>query len=146
MHVIGLLCASLDSSTVLLHYSLGSRSTCACSKVGFSSQNGNRTWGIYYRKLAVFLCFFWAKWLNAKIFMKKRFLFTVRSVCRVKRFITGSINSQGRSKVSDDARPGGPIKIATEATVQRVEVLIRADRRIRIDSVATALGCSHGLA
>jgi hypothetical protein len=27
-----------------------------------------------------------------------------------------------------------------------MEELIRADRRITIDSVATALGCSHGLA
>jgi hypothetical protein len=35
---------------------------------------------------------------------------------------------------------------ATEATVQRVEELIRADRRITIDNAATALGCSHGLA
>jgi transposase len=54
--------------------------------------------------------------------------------------------SQGRSKVPDDARPGRPVDIATEATVQRMEELIRAERRIRIDSVATALGCSHGLA
>jgi transposase len=54
--------------------------------------------------------------------------------------------SQGRSKVSDDARPGRPVEIATEETVRRVEELIRADRRITIDSVATALGCSHGLA
>jgi hypothetical protein len=50
--------------------------------------------------------------------------------------------SQGRSKVAGDARPGGPVEIATEATVQRVEVLIRADRRIMTDSEATALGCS----
>jgi hypothetical protein len=34
----------------------------------------------------------------------------------------------------------------TEATVQQVEVLILADRRIMTDSVATALGHSHGLA
>jgi transposase len=54
--------------------------------------------------------------------------------------------SQGRSKVADDARPGHPVEIATEATVQRREELIRADRRITIDSVATALGCSRGLA
>jgi hypothetical protein len=54
--------------------------------------------------------------------------------------------SQGRSKVADDDRPDRPVEIATEATVQRVEELIRADRRITIDSVATALGCSHGLA
>jgi ribosomal protein S25 len=46
--------------------------------------------------------------------------------------------SQGRSKVTDE--------IVTEATVQQVEELIRDDRRITINSVATALGCSNGLA
>jgi transposase len=54
--------------------------------------------------------------------------------------------SQGRSKVANDAPPGRPVKIATEAIVQRVEEVIRADRRITTDSVATALGCSYGLA
>jgi hypothetical protein len=54
--------------------------------------------------------------------------------------------SQGRSKVADDARPDRPVEIATETTVQWVEELFRADRRITIDSVATALGYSHGLA
>jgi transposase len=54
--------------------------------------------------------------------------------------------SEGRSKVADDARPGRPVEIVTDATVRRVEELIRADTRITIDSVATALGCSHGLA
>jgi hypothetical protein len=49
--------------------------------------------------------------------------------------------SQGRSKV---ARPGRPVETATEATVQRVEELIRADRRKT--SVATTLRYSHGLA
>jgi hypothetical protein len=42
MNVIGFLCVSLGSSTVQLHDSLGSRRACACSEVGFSSQNGNR--------------------------------------------------------------------------------------------------------
>jgi transposase len=54
--------------------------------------------------------------------------------------------SERPSEVRDDARPGRPVKIATEETVQRVVELIRADRKITIDSVATALGCSHGLA
>jgi hypothetical protein len=54
--------------------------------------------------------------------------------------------SQRPLKVADDTRPGLPVKIVIEATVQRVEELSRADRRITIDSVATALGCSHGLA
>jgi hypothetical protein len=54
--------------------------------------------------------------------------------------------SEERSKVEDDARLGRPVDIVTEATVKRVEELIRADRRITIDSVATKLRCSHGLA
>jgi hypothetical protein len=43
--------------------------------------------------------------------------------------------SQGRSKVAENARPSIPVEFLTEA-----------DRRITIGSVATALGCSHGLA
>jgi hypothetical protein len=54
--------------------------------------------------------------------------------------------SQGRSKVADDTRPGRPVKIATEAAVQRVEKFIRTDRRITIDSEATALRSSHCIA
>jgi transposase len=53
--------------------------------------------------------------------------------------------SQEHSKIADDVRPGRPVEFATEATAQRVEELIRADRVITTDSVATALGCSHGL-
>jgi hypothetical protein len=52
---------------------------------------------------------------------------------------------QGRSKVADDARPGRPVEIATEATVQRVEELIPADRWITVDSVPTGLRCSYCL-
>jgi hypothetical protein len=68
-------------------------------------------------------------------FMKKCFLFTVGSVSHkavhnwVEKF------SQGRSKVARDVRPGRPVETATEATVQRVEDLIRANSRITIDSV-----------
>jgi hypothetical protein len=54
--------------------------------------------------------------------------------------------SQGPSKVSDDARPGHLVESVSEGTVQLLEELIRADRRIMIDNVTTALGCSHGLA
>jgi hypothetical protein len=49
-------------------------------------------------------------------------------------------------KVADGAQPGCPVEIPTEEIVQQVEESIRADRRITIDSVATALGCTHGLA
>jgi hypothetical protein len=51
-----------------------------------------------------------------RLFTKKCFLFTVGSVPRVKRFTTGSRNSQGRSKVADDVRPGAEV---AETTVKR---------------------------
>jgi transposase len=53
--------------------------------------------------------------------------------------------SQERLKVAGDVQPGHPVKIVTEATVQQEEELIKADKRVTIDRVATALGCSHGL-
>jgi hypothetical protein len=52
-----------------------------------------------------------------RIFIKKCFLFTVGSVCRVKRFTTGSRNSQRHSKVADDARPGSEM---AETAVKRL--------------------------
>jgi hypothetical protein len=66
-----------------------------------------------------------------RIFIKKYFLFTVGSVCRVKWFTTGARKFLKVPKVADDARPGRPAEIAIEATAQRVEELIRADRILR---------------
>jgi hypothetical protein len=70
-----------------------------------------------------------------RIIIKKCFLLT-GSVCRIKRFTSWSRNSQGGLKPADDALPGVPVETAIEATVQQVEELIRADRRIMTDSVA----------
>jgi hypothetical protein len=66
MEVIGFLCASLGSSTVQLHDSLGSRHALPCSEVDFSSQNGNCASGVYYRRVISVVRFLWAKALNAK--------------------------------------------------------------------------------
>jgi transposase len=86
----------------------------------------------------------WAKGLNAKDINKEIFS-AYGGKCLSRKAVHNWIEkfSQGRSKVADGARPGQPVEIATEATVQWVEELIRADRS---NSVATALGCSHGLA
>ncbi|BFZ13360.1 hypothetical protein BsWGS_16399 [Bradybaena similaris] len=54
--------------------------------------------------------------------------------------------SQGRSKIVDEIRSGRAVEIATDASVQRVEEMIRGDRRVTIDAVAAAIGCSHGSA
>jgi hypothetical protein len=74
MEVIGSLCVSLGSSTVQLRDSLCSRRACTCSEAGFSSQNGDRVWGMYYRRALFFCAFFlWAKGLNAKDIHKDMF-------------------------------------------------------------------------
>jgi len=52
--------------------------------------------------------------------------------------------SEGRTSVEDEHRFGWPVEIAMPATLQSVEDIIRADRRVTIDAVATAIGCSHG--
>jgi transposase len=90
--------------------------------------------------------FLWAKGLNAKDIQK---IFPVYDGMRLPYkavHIWVEKLSQGCSKVADDAQPGRPAETATEATVQRVEELIPADSRIMTKNVATALGCSHGLA
>jgi transposase len=91
--------------------------------------------------------FLWAKGLEVNDIDKEIFLVYGRK-CLSRKAVHNWVDkfSHGHLKVADDARPGRPVEIATEATLQAVEELIRADRRITTDSVATALGCSHGLA
>jgi hypothetical protein len=116
-------------------------------KASCGSQNGDRASGIYYRRTAFCLRFLWEKGLNAKDIHKEMFHIYGR-----KRLSCKAVHncvekfSQGHSKVADDAQPGHPVQTATEATMQRVEVLIRDDMRMTTESVATALGCSHGSA
>jgi hypothetical protein len=90
MDAIRFLCVTLGSSTVQLHDSLGSRPACACSVAGFSNQNGDRASGVYYLR-AAFCCVFFCgrKDSMQRIFITKCFLFTVGSVCHLKRFTTG---------------------------------------------------------
>jgi hypothetical protein len=142
MDVIGFLCVSLGSSTVQLRDSLSSKSACARSEVGFSSQNCDRAWGVYYRRSAFCCAFLWAKGLNEKNIHKERF-----PVCDGKCLSRKAFHdwvekfSQRISKVADDSRRGRPVETVTEATMQRVGKFIRADRRITIDSVATGQMC-----
>jgi transposase len=138
---------SIGSSTVQLHYSLVSRRVCVCSEAGFSSQNGNSALGCTTEEQRPVVRFLWAKGLHAKDIHKEMFPVYGRK-CLSRKAVHNWAEkfSQGRSEVSDNPRPGRPVEIATEATVQWAEELIRADRRITTDSLATALGCSCGLA
>jgi hypothetical protein len=103
--------------------------------------------GMLPKSSAVFCVFWWAKGLNAKDIHKEMFPVYGRK-CLSRKTVHKWIENfaQGRSIVAaDDARPCRLVEIAIEAAVQQVEELIRADR-LAIDSVASALGCSHGLA
>jgi transposase len=94
------------------------------------------------------LCFFlWARGLSAKDVHKEKFPLP-SGTCLSHKAVHNWVEkfSKGHSKYADDAQPGRPVEIVTEATLQWVEELIQADRRTTIHSVVTALGCSHGLA
>jgi hypothetical protein len=90
--------------------------------------------------------FLWAKELNTKDIHKEMFPVYIGK-CLSHKGVHNWVEqfSQGRLKDTDDARSGCPVETGTEATAQQVKELIRADRRM-IDSVATVLECSHGLA
>jgi hypothetical protein len=51
--------------------------------------------------------------------------------------------SEGRTRIKDKHQVGQPVEFAAPATLQHVEDITRADRRVTIDAVATAIGCSH---
>jgi hypothetical protein len=80
--------------------------------------------------------FLWAKELNAKDIHKQMFpVYGGKCLSR----------SARHSWVDKFSQRRRPVTITTEGTAQRVEELIRADRRKTTDSVATALGCSDRL-
>jgi hypothetical protein len=94
----------------------------------------------------MFCCFLWAKGLNAKDIHKEMFP-VYGGKCLLHKAVHNWVkkSSQGSLKITDDAQPARLVDIVTEATVQQVQELIRADRRITTDSGATTVGCSHGL-
>ena len=52
--------------------------------------------------------------------------------------------NKGRQSIRDQECPGRPAEVSTEATVQRVEQIIRNEWHVSIDDIAHAVGCSHG--
>ena len=54
--------------------------------------------------------------------------------------------SEGRTSIEDEHRAGRLVEIATLETLQCTEDIIRAERRVTVDTVATAIGCSRGQA
>ena len=50
----------------------------------------------------------------------------------------------GRESIIDDLRSGRPVDVSTPEAVQAVEDLIKSDRRVTLDEIATKLDISHG--
>jgi len=48
--------------------------------------------------------------------------------------------SEGRTSIDDEHLAGWPVEIATPETLQRVEDIIRAEWRVTVDAVGTAIG------
>ena len=48
--------------------------------------------------------------------------------------------SEGRTSIEEEHRAGRPVEIATPETLQRDEDIIRSEKRVTVDAVATAIG------
>jgi hypothetical protein len=138
MDVTGLLCVSLGSRTVQLHGSLGSKRACACSEAGFSCQNGDLSWGVYYRRTE--FCSGQRDSMQ-KIYIKKCFLFMAGSVYHIKWFTTG-LRKFYSHRWCPTRSPCWDCDRRNCAAGGRVGLIWQEDN----NSVATALVCSHGLA
>jgi hypothetical protein len=146
MDVIRFPCVSLGSSTVQLHDSLCSRRACACSEAGFSSQNGYRVSGVYYRRAAFCCVFLCTKGLSAKDIHKEMFpVYGGKCLSRKAVHSCGEKFSQGRSKVADDTRQSAKVAETTDkrlyavgfdALVKRWDKCINVGGRY-VDSIIT---------
>jgi len=89
--------------------------------------------------------FLWAKDMAAKDFHKEM-LPMYGEHCLSRQAVHNFVQkfSEGRTTIKDEHRVGRPVEIATPATLEHVEDIIRADRRVTIDAVVTDIGCSHG--
>ena len=56
----------------------------------------------------------------------------------------GAAFKDGRESITDDLRSGRPVDVSTPEAVQAVEDLIKSDRRVILDEIATKLDISHG--
>jgi hypothetical protein len=104
MDVIGFVCVSLGSSTVQLHDSLGSRRGFTCSEADLSSQNGNSADVCTTEEQRSVVRFCGQKYSIQRIFIKKCFILTAGSVCRVRRFTTGCQTLADDGEVETEVR------------------------------------------
>jgi len=92
--------------------------------------------------------FLWAKKMEAKD-IHKEILPMYGEHCLSRQAVHNWMQkfSEGQTSIEDEHRAGWPAGgIATTEMLQRVEDISRAERRVTVDAVATAIGCSRGQA
>lgn len=111
-------------------------------------KNGNGAQWVYSRTTAWCGQIFVGKRFLNQTNIHKEMLLVYGEKCLSRKAVYNWVEkfSQGRSKIDDEDRSRCPVLIVTKSTKQQVEELIPADQRVTIDSIATAIGCSHGLA
>ena len=89
--------------------------------------------------------FLWAKNMEAKD-IHKEMLPMYGEHCLSRQAVHNWVQkfSEGRRSIEDEHRASRPMEITTPETLQRVEDIIQAERRVTVDAVATAIGCSRG--
>jgi hypothetical protein len=121
MDVIGFACVSLGSSTVQLHDSLGSKCACTGCGAGLKVKMANVLMQ-YTTVRAAFSCaFLVGKRAPCKGYSQRNVSCLRWSMSRKAFYNWAEKCSQRPSKVADDAWPGRPVEITTEADVQRME-------------------------
>jgi len=90
--------------------------------------------------------FLWAKDMAAKDIHKEMLPIYGEHCLSRQQSIIGCRSSRKGGQVSKTniESVGWPVEIAKLATLQRVKDIIRADRRVTIDAIVTAIGCSPG--
>ncbi|GFT26460.1 hypothetical protein TNCV_3603261 [Trichonephila clavipes] len=79
--------------------------------------------------------------LNKKKNIHKKTLFVYGQKCLSPKSVNNWVKkvSQGRSKIVDEDQSGRRVLISTKSIEQQVEELVRADRRVIIESISTAI-------
>jgi len=103
-------------------------------------QDGGSPEFMYHDRAAWRCAFFVGKKMEAKD-IHKEMLPMYGEHCLSRRVVHNWVQkfSEGRKSIKDEHRAGRTVGIATPETLQRVEDIIRAERRITVDAVATAI-------
>ena len=89
--------------------------------------------------------FLWAKNMDAAKDIHKEMLPMYGEHCLSRQAVHNWVQkfSEGRTSIEDEHRAGRPVEIATLEMLQRFKDIIRAERRVTVDAVATAIDCSR---